>query len=215
MASPVREKIISYLGQGISQIVTAEACGVSAGYVSQLLDEEGVRQEVAKVRAGKLQRDMEVDDSIGSIEKEALDFVKKKLPYVKGPLEAARIFDILNGARRRSEASKVEDDGSNAQTVVLVLPKSASVMIEVNSSNQVVGVNGKSTAPLPSRQLPGMASRLLPQPGVIDVPSIALPKRAEPHVLAQKLRQEAEDKRRAASIFENLTVMQGGVELDI
>lgn len=215
MSSATRTKIISYLGQGVSKTVTAEACGVSASYVSQLLEEEGVLKEIAVVRASKLQRDMEVDDSIATIEKDALAAVGKRLAYVKGPLEAARIFQILNASRRRSEASKLGDDAAESVSVTLVLPRAANVMIEVNTDQQVVAVNGMSIAPLPSKHLPGLAARLLPKSGVIDIPSVPEVRRLEPHVLAQQKKQQEADKKRAASIFDAMEVVHNGERLDI
>lgn len=209
----VRDKIISYLGQGISQAVTAEACGVTASYVSQLLDEEGVQQEIAKLRAGKLQRDLEVDDSLANIEKDALAAVGKKLPYVKGPLEAAKIFQILNAARKRSEVGK-DADAAESMSVTLVIPKAANVLIEVNSRQQVIAVNDQSIAPLPSKALPAMAAALLPKSGVIDVPVLPI-RRMEPHERAVLQRAEEADKKKAASIFETMQVLHNGVELDI
>lgn len=210
----VRDKIISYIGQGVSQVVTAEACGVTASYVNQVLEEAGVSQEIAKIRAGKLHRDLEVDSNIADIERDALKAISKKLPYVKGPLEAAKIFQIVNAARKRNEVAR-DDANSDSLSVTLVLPKAANVMIEVNTRQQVVAVNDQSIAPLPSRALPAMAAKLLPQSGIIDVTALPPVRRMESHEVALVAKAREADKQRAASIFENMKVMQGGVELDI
>lgn len=209
----IREKVISLAGAGVSQVIIAEACGVTPSYVSQLLEEDAVRSEVAKLRSQRVEAAITHDDSLDSAEKKALSRMVSQLPFMK-PNETINAFRAVNAAKRQSESGKLGEQAPiQADLVTIVLPKAAKIFMQVNSENQAVSIDGTTMAPLPSRALPALAQRLSPHPEnqtVIDVPP-------EQQKLIE--RREARDLQRSSDLLENLkkdlTVVVGGQTLEI
>lgn len=205
MTTSVRDKIIALLGAGVSQTVAAEAAGVSDGYVSQLLLLPEVIEEVAKLKAGKLEGYLKIDNTIEEAEKLALEVTVKKLPFAKVG-EAAKIFGIMNAARKKA----TQDAGGNAnggQQVTLILPRAAKVMVTINPDNQIIEVDGRSTAPLPSKVLPLMQQRMLQQQ-TTGIPAIS-----PVDDVREKMR--VADTSRANAVLADLTTTLDGVEIVI
>lgn len=156
---PVREKLVSLLASGVGQRQAAMAVGVSDSYVSQLLEDSAFSSALAARSAEKLQGAIQHDDHVESIEAKALKAVETKLPFVRNAMEAARIFQILNSAKKRAIADGGQrPEALGAQQVSIILPRAAQVHIQLNSNNQVTEVSGRSMATLPSRALPDLAT---------------------------------------------------------
>lgn len=201
--SSVRDKIIGYLAAGVSQTVAAEAAGVSDSYVSQLLEQDGVREEIASKKSVKLERHIEVDSSIEEIEKDALKIVASKLKFVNA-VEASKIFATMNAARKKADAGAIGNSAGQVDTVVFVLPKAARTMIQINSDNQIIEVDGKTTAPLPSKVLPQLQKRLEQQKTV-----------ELPHIVDVREKAKVADSQRAHSILKDVTTVIDGVQVVI
>ncbi len=204
--SSVREKIIGYLAAGVSQTLAAEAAGVSDSYVSQLLEQEGVREEIASKKSVKLEGHIEIDDSIELAEKLAL---KQMVRRLQNPLttlkEATAAFAVANSARKKADLGANGNNAGSVDHVVFVLPKAAKIMIQVNSDNQIIEVDGRTTAPLPSKVLPQMQKRL------------ELQKTMEllPHVVDIKEKARVHDQERAANVLRDITTVIDGVAVVI
>lgn len=211
MSNSIREKIISYLGAGVSQAVAAEAVGVTASYVSQLLMEPGVLEEVALLKAGKLDAAVKADATVEQGEKLALERAIKLIPYIRSAREAVAVYGTLNAAKRKAQEDRASEGAGNSLSVTLTLPKAGRIMIQVNTDNQIVDVDGVTTAPLPSKALPSMAKRLgvkLPQ----DVTTVeALPSREQELAAAS----QQKDLARAHSILNDITTVIDGVQVVI
>lgn len=223
MTSSTREKIISLIGAGVSQTIAAEVAGVTDGYVSQLLQEPGVLEEIAGKKSEKLESYLDTDDKIERGEKLALGTIVKKLesPFLKLE-EALKAFTILNGARKKSEEGKGVNAGQAAMNVTLILPKASRVMLTVNSENQVIDVEGKSIAPLPSKVLPVIARELesaravplLGNSGTTRQVAAMVPV-IPPHVTELKEKVAGRDEQRALSIMQDIEMTINGVTLVI
>lgn len=205
MSTSTRERIISYLGQGIQQSVVATSCGVTPAYVSQLLELPEVREEIAQLQAAKLEGALETDSKIETVEAMALKAIHDKLPYVRSAVEAAKIFATLNGARRKAAPSGAGNDVLAGQQVTIVLPKGAAVHFKLNQSNQVIEVDGRAMAPLPSRALPALQKSRL---GVTDLEPLPIQAPATPAHVTEHHKQ---DTARANNILRDLTTVLNGV----
>jgi hypothetical protein len=207
MATSTRERAIKLLGQNIQQSLVASAIGVSESYISQLLVEEGVAAEIAQLKAASLEAAVEKDETIESLEKSALAKIKSQLTYVKSPLEAARVFQILNNAKKATQAPQL-GDSAGVQIVQITLPAAArgsSVRISLNTSNQVIDVEGRSMAPLPSKALPQLAKRLADKTAETVVVKQPLPPttaKSDSLVAAEKL-----------NTLRDITTVMDGVQL--
>lgn len=201
--SSVRDKIIGYLAAGVSQTVAAEAAGVTDGYVSQLLEQDGVREEIASKKSKKLERHIEVDTTIEEVEKDALKVVAAKVKF-SNAREAAQIFSIMNAARKKADLGANGNSAGSVDTVVFVLPKAAKTMIQINSDNQIIEVDGRTTAPLPSKVLPQLQKRLEQQKTV-----------ELPHITEVREKEKVVDQARAQSILKDVVTVIDGVTVVI
>lgn len=204
-----RDRIISLLGQGYAQATVASALGITASYVSQVAEEDDVREQVSQLRVGKLQERVEDDVKLEALERKSLQMIADKMPFVKSPMEAARIFQTLNSAKRKTANSVQENDANSVETVTITLPKSAaSIHIQLNQNNQVIEVEGRSMAPLPSRALHNLRQ---PVEVIQDMRVSALPATKESKQAETTKRLNAQDSIAAARRLETLEVMIDGV----
>lgn len=155
---PLKEKLLGLLAAGVSQTGAALATACSVGYVSQLLEDPDFAAALGERKSVRVEAAIKHDDTIEAIEVKALKVIDSKLPFVRNPLEAARIFQILNSAKKRAVVGTDTPQALGAQIVSIILPKAAAVQINMNSLNQVTEVQGRSMATLPSRSLPSLAA---------------------------------------------------------
>jgi hypothetical protein len=160
LSDPIKEKLIGYLASGVSQTAAAKAVGVDDSYVSQLLALPDFRQAILDISATRLHEAVQHDDNIESIEKKALRVLDQKLPYVRSAMEAAKIFATLNSAKKRAIDGAANSGTGGAASVTIVLPRAAGVSLRLNTSNQVIEVEGRTMAPLPSRVLPKLVEEV-------------------------------------------------------
>ncbi len=166
---PLKEKLLGYLAADVSQTAAALACGVSDGYVSQCLEDAAFLDALAIRRAGKLEKFIKHDETVESLEQKALNVLEQKLPFVRDAMQAAKVYQILNGSKRHATPDKNTSDALGAQQVNIILPKAAAVQIQLNSQRQVIEVNGRSMATLPSRSLPSLTTKKEP---VVDAATL-------------------------------------------
>lgn len=198
MSNSIRDKIVLLAAKGLPTSIIADAVGVTDSYVSQQLGEEGVAADILAAKGAALESAAKADNKMEKLELMALDKVEKLMPLVKNAKEATEIFSKLNVARRK--LMETSGNSAGAQQVTLVLPKAARVMIQVNTENQVIEVEGKSIAPLPSRALPALASKVLEKPQ---------------HIQDVEARARLMDKKTAGNILQDLTTTINGVEVVI
>lgn len=154
---PTRDKLLSLMGAGVPAVAAARAAGVTEAYVSQLLDTEDFRTALIEASAGRLEAAIKHDETVESLEAKTLRIIEQKLPFVRSAMEAAKVFQILNNSKKRAVADPNSSQGAGGtQIVTLVLPKASRTSIKLNSANQVIEVDSRTMAPLPSRELPAL-----------------------------------------------------------
>lgn len=170
----MKERIIEMLGNGVSATAVAAALGVTDGYVSQVLNEEGVTEKVQELRAAKYAAFAQEDDDLNKAEAAALRRVNQLLPLMTKPTDAARVFSILNAAKRK--VGSVESAAPVGATIIqIALPEAAKVSFTLSSDRQVVEVEDRSLITMPAKNLAARleqrnASRLLS----VSIPSSTL-----------------------------------------
>lgn len=153
--SAIRDKLISLLAAGVPPSAAASAAGVEPSYVSQLLETEDFREALLVASSARLEEAIAHDKTVESLESKTLRAIEQKLPFVRSAMEAAKIFQILNNSKKRALTDRdANAGGGNVQLVTIVLPKAAAVNLRLNSQQQVIEVEGRTMAPLPSRELP-------------------------------------------------------------
>lgn len=148
----MKDKIIEMLGRGVPSTAVASAVGCDPSYISQLMADEEVSLRVQQLRAEHFSEYVELDKNIDDAETAALQRLQSLVPFITKPTEAARVFSILNSAKRRtSDESKAPS--APAQTVVIDLPAAARVAVTMTIDKQVIEVQGRSMATMPAKSL--------------------------------------------------------------
>ena len=150
----MRAQIESLLLAGLSTSQCAAAVGCDDSYVSQVASNPEFASQLAAARAARTVKHLETDESIDDAEAMALKKVKGLIPMITKPLEAVRVFGVLNAARRKAEVVN-PNANEGLDTVVLNLPKNAAVAIgiQVSSERQVIEVEGRSMTTMPAKAL--------------------------------------------------------------
>lgn len=157
MSGSLKDQIRTMLGDGVEASAIARALSCDPSYISQLMADEGFAAEVTSQRVLNLTDATNRDRKLSKLEDLAIDKLEQTIQWISKPMEAARILQIVNGTKRRgAELNGAQAQGS-APTVILQLPEAARITFTLNQSSQVVDVDGRSMAPLPSNKLAEMA----------------------------------------------------------
>ena len=133
----IKGKILTMLGNGLSNEIVATAVGVSPSYISQLLSEEAFAMQVTELRFNNLQKHTERDNSYDTIEDQLIEKMRDLLPMMYRPMEVLRAIQVINAAKRRG-ASAPEQVTINNTVINLNLPKHQMQKFIQNSQGQVV-----------------------------------------------------------------------------
>ena len=162
-----KEQIIALLSQGIPAAQVAAAVGVSESYISQLRADPELSELITTQGTAKLEANAAFDNTLERAELMALEKIEKNLPFANMG-QAMAAFRILNSARKRSDAFATPADQSTNITVNLTLPAAAAARYVVNTSNEIVEVEGQTMITATAKSLDTMlaqrASGSLTQP---------------------------------------------------
>lgn len=150
----IADKALELLGQGVSQEQTALALGVSASAISQLMAQDEFAQKVQELRFNNLQSRNIRDATLDKLEDAALKKLDDLLPMVMKPMEATRILQVVNAAKRRG-ASAPEHITNTREIVNLTLPVSIvnQFQISTTSDNRVLSAGNQELVTIQSHRL--------------------------------------------------------------
>ena len=148
----IKGKILTMLGNGLSNEIVSTAVGVSPSYISQLLSEEAFAMQVTELRFQNLQKHTERDNSYDSIEDALIEKMRDLLPMMYRPMEVLRAIQVINAAKRRG-ASAPEQMTINNTVINLNLPKHQMQKIIQNSQGQVVQAGNQVLLTMSSNSL--------------------------------------------------------------
>lgn len=154
--SSTQQRALELLGQGVGPEQTALALGISVSAISQLLSDENFQTAVAERRFKNLAAHTERDKRADSLEDKLLQKMEDLLPFISKPIEAARLYQIVNGAKRRGVSSP-EQIGQTQQVVPLILPTQIIQYFQVNSNNQVIRAGNQDLVTVQSGKMPELA----------------------------------------------------------
>jgi hypothetical protein len=168
-----KEHIIALLSQGIPAAQVAAAAGVSESYISQLRSDPELAALISTQETAKLEKNTAFDNTLERAELMALEKIEKNLPFANMG-QAMAAFKILNSARKRADAfGAAQTDQSTNITVNLTLPSAAAARYVVNSSNEIVEVEGQTMITATAKRLDSLlaqrASAQLQQPVVTSL----------------------------------------------
>lgn len=158
----MKDQVIEMLSSGIGAAAVASALGLTDSAISQILSEEGIAEAVSEKRAARFHQFSSHDAAIHSAEEKALEKLGRAIDFAVRPGELARIFQILNSAKRVTTDQGLPQQAPST-TVTIHIPEAARVEFTVTQEKQVVEIQGRSMAPLPASNVTQLlqARRLL------------------------------------------------------
>lgn len=156
--SHTEKRALELLGKGISPTHVASAIGISDSAISQLLSRPEFAESVAELRYKNLLTHSARDENADSLEDKLLKKLEDLIPFLMRPLEIARIYQIVNSAKRRGQSTP-ESITAQHEVVQLIMPISITNKFTVNSANQVIQAGAQPLITVQS----GSMQRLLNQ----------------------------------------------------
>lgn len=179
----MKERIIELLGRGIPAVNVAMAVGCDESYVSSLMADETLRAEVSALKAAHFEKFTELDDSLNAAEEASLTKLKHLIPFITKPSEAARVYSVLNAAKRRTADVASSSRDTPSTIVNLELPAAARVSFITDMNRQVIEIDSRPLVTMPAQQLVAVsekkrAARLLELsvPQILDISETTLSK---------------------------------------
>lgn len=146
------ERALKLLGSGLGPEVVANALGISASRVSQLLSDPDFAAQVEEARFNTLQSHNERDNKYDDLEDKLLSQMKQSVPLMVRPLEIARALQIINNAKRRGSSAPEQITQQN-NVVQLVMPTQIVNNFTTNINNQVVTAGAQELVTMQSGAL--------------------------------------------------------------
>lgn len=141
-----KEQILSLCATNATNTQIAQAVGVNESYVSQL--------RVLAPKAPDLKAATR-DGIYDSIEDKLAANLNEKIAYVQKPHEIMSLLRQVNNLKRRSESVTNNPNGLNItnNVVFVTLPTTLANRFSVNSSNEVIEVNGRSLVTMGNKEV--------------------------------------------------------------
>lgn len=149
------EKIKSLLGTGLNIETVAAAVGCDQSYISQLMSNEEFAAEVVTLRAAALTAATDRDRSIDAVEDKLLGklerYADSHILDLNGD-KLLRAFSIVNRAVRRGVPQNLPSAPVH-QTAILNISKNVINNFVLNTTGEVVEVEGQTMVTMPAAAL--------------------------------------------------------------
>lgn len=147
--------VVELLASGMPTGEVAETVGCTSSAVSQVADaySEAIAQRALEMKhtanspvgsEGSISAD--IDSRLDSLEHTILEKIEKTLPLETNLMKLSKVFQTINGAKRRSRNEGLPQGAvvNNTQVVALTLPEhiSRSPKYKTNSQGQIIEVDG-------------------------------------------------------------------------
>ena len=153
----LKDRIASYLTQGLKAADVAEICGCSAGYISQLLKDTNFKEAVeATMREAPPSEDESLNAKYQGLEHKIVAEMSvavsgAELPHLTRALEAVSRSQDMREKRKNPLLQAVNQQ--NIQIVSVMLPShaiQAPKPLTLNAQSEVVAIGDKPLAPMSS-----------------------------------------------------------------
>lgn len=151
-STSIEDRALSLLGSGVAPEAAANALGVTASHISQLLSDAHFSEKVTTLRYESLQKHNSRDDKYDSIEDTLLSKLESSIPLMYKPHDILRAIATINGAKRRGQSTPQQI--TNQQNIInLSLPETILKKFVTNINNQVIKAGEEDLLTLPSSEL--------------------------------------------------------------
>jgi len=207
-SSPIsKDRILKLLGSGLSNDAVATAVGCDASYISQLMSDEGFKDQVIELRSVALTAATERDRKADTLEERALDKLETMLDWIHKPGDMLKFFQVLNAAKRRGTPA-ADNLVINQQIVNLQLPQQAFQKLVMDGRGEVVEIDGQSMLTM---QPANLIKQIVTEKGDSDVASKALRALRNKEIATAGYEQRTDGKGNRATISQG----QGGEDFNI
>jgi hypothetical protein len=160
--SPLEQRALLLLGQGIDPGIVASAVGVSDSRISQLISDPYFASRVAELRYVELEKHSSRDAAYDSLEDDLLEKLKNCIPYMLKPMEILASIRVINQAKRRS-IGQVQSVQSKAEVINLTMPIQIIQQYRVNGNNQVIQAGQQELITIQSGSMKNLLAQSKPQ----------------------------------------------------
>jgi hypothetical protein len=145
-------RALELLGSGLRPETVANAVGVTAGRISQLLADPTFAEEVTKLRVGALQKHNVRDNAYDAIEDDLLGQFRTAMPMLMKPMEILKGMQVINAMKRRG-VSAPEAIQQSSVVVTIVMPTKIVQTFTTNIHNQVINAGDQELITIQSGQM--------------------------------------------------------------
>lgn len=164
--SNTEQKLIKFLGQGVSQVAAADAVGCSESFVSQCMARNDFAAAVAEIKGARTAQYATMDELADNIQLVALQRLEKLVPV---EYKVGNLLNIVDKMDKMSRKNNATSANTAVTTVTLTLPPALqNYAVSVDLANRVIQIGGTTMLPASSRQVADMAE-VLKQKGRDDV----------------------------------------------
>lgn len=156
IATPVfnqtQVKALALLASGVIPEQCATALGITPSAISQMMSNEEFASELATRKFEALRKHNVHDDKLDELEAQIVRQLETQLSLVLEPMKLARLFAIVNAAKRRG--SSAPEQITQKQTVLkLNMPVTLIQKFTINSNNQVVSTGEQDLVTIQSSRM--------------------------------------------------------------
>ena len=162
-----KQDALELLGTGLPESKVAELLELTPAMISHYKEDPRFQAALKKLLIESTLAAQVRDQRLDDLEDIAITQMEKFLPMILRPNEVLHALKTINGLQRRSkemvqERNRIPD---GAQIVKLTLPANtvdAEISVKLNSSREIVEVEGEELRTMPSADVMRSAQRLLP-----------------------------------------------------
>lgn len=147
---------LELLAKGTPPSVVASVLGVDKSLISQYIEDRVFNRHLIDLRAESELANSIRDERLDNLEDMAIKQVEGVLGWITKPMEAVSVLKTINSLQRRSKSSTTGIHDQAKDRILIELPRGmvqARVDIKVNTSNEVVEVDGRAMHTMPTEEL--------------------------------------------------------------
>lgn len=154
----MRDRILTYLSQGLKPVQVASIVGVTASYISQLLKEasfvEALNAKRAELKVSLEDEDKALTNKYLSLEHRLLDSIETAMGFAELPAIVRALEVVGNRQEKRlvrlATPLRVPGEANSPVVVNITLPSHAIPEYSLSNQKEVIAVGGKEIVPLSS-----------------------------------------------------------------
>lgn len=151
----------------LSHTQIADTLGITPALISQYLKEDNFSAALAEQKLALIKNNSDRDSKLDSLEDTLVEQLKSASAMAYKPLEIARLFQVINAAKRRGIIVNSQQSVDESKIIKLVVPTQIINKFKVNVVNQVVTTGETSLVTIQSGAMRKLAAPDLSQQFIV------------------------------------------------